>query len=284
LSGRLPEIDRATELFASRNIRGKKLAVAAAFHSPLVATASRAFRPVLDEVEFAPSRMPVYADSTATEYPADPVAARDLLATQLARPVNFVSEVERMYADGVRTFLEVGPSGVLTGLVNSILNGREYRAIAVDSSGGKRGGVADLANAFAQLSAAGHPVRLGALRPERAKEQMLTRFIDTAKLQAMLAALASLVSCQHHDDTSASSDGAGDEPLGEMISCAVNNSSVFNDDCRLERDSGGLLVIHKPDGAFIRLRMKPGGAVDTAWVAGGEARRSNLRVGARAQG
>ena len=93
---------------------------------------------------------------------------------------------------------------------------------------------------------------------------MLTRFIDTAKLQAMLAALASLVSCQHHDDTSASSDGAGDEPLGEMISCAVNNSSVFNDDCRLERDAGGLLVIHKPDGAFIRLRMKPGGAVDTA--------------------
>ncbi len=160
LSGRLPEIDRATELFASRNIRGKKLAVAAAFHSPLVATASRAFRPVLDEVEFAPSRMPVYANSTATEYPADPVAARDLLATQLARPVNFVSEVERMYADGVRTFLEVGPSGVLTGLVNSILNGREYRAIAVDSSSGKRSGMADLANAFAQLSAAGHLVQL----------------------------------------------------------------------------------------------------------------------------
>ena len=160
LSGRLPEIDRATELFASRNIRGKKLAVAAAFHSPLVATASRAFRPVLDEVEFAPSRMPVYANSTATEYPADPVAARDLLATQLARPVNFVSEVERMYSDGVRTFLEVGPSGVLTGLVNSILNGREYRAIAVDSSAGKRSGLTDLANAFAQLSAAGHAVQL----------------------------------------------------------------------------------------------------------------------------
>ncbi len=94
---------------------------------------------------------------------------------------------------------------------------------------------------------------------------MLTRFIDTAKLQAALAALLSLVSCQHQDDGgSASNDGAGDEPLGEMISCAVNGSSVFNDDCRLEREAGGLLVIHKPDGAFIRLRMKPGGAVDTA--------------------
>lgn len=159
LSGRIPEIERANALFANRNIRGKKLAVAAAFHSPMVAPASRAFRPVLDEVEFAPSKMPVYANSTATEYPSDPAAARDLLAAQLARPVNFVKEIERMHADGVRTFLEVGPGAVLTGLVNSILNGRDYRAVAVDSSNGKRGGMFDLASALAQLSAAGHEVQ-----------------------------------------------------------------------------------------------------------------------------
>ena len=159
LSGRIPEIDRATGLFASRNIRGKKLAVAAAFHSPLLASASRAFRPVLDDVEFAPPWMPVYANSTAAEYPADPHAARDLLAMQLARPVNFVSEIERMHSDGVRTFLEVGPGGVLTGLVNSILNGLDFRAIAIDSSNGKRSGLFDLASALAQLSALGHTVR-----------------------------------------------------------------------------------------------------------------------------
>ena len=169
LSGRIPEIDRASELFASRNIRGKKLAVAAAFHSPMVAPASRAFRPVLDEVEFAPSQMPVYANSTATEYPADPAAARDLLATQLARPVNFVSEIEQMHADGVRTFLEVGPASVLTSLVNSILNGRDYRAIAVDSSSGKRGGMFDLALALAQLSALGHAVRWEQWDPQRGR-------------------------------------------------------------------------------------------------------------------
>ena len=168
LSGRIPEIDRATALFASRNIRGKKLAVAAAFHSPMVAPASRAFRPVLDEVEFAPSRMPVYANSTATEYPSDPAAARDVLATQLARPVNFVKEIERMHSDGVRTFLEVGPGGILTGLVNSILNGRDYRAIAIDSSSGKRGGLFDLASALAQLSALGHSVRWERWDPQQA--------------------------------------------------------------------------------------------------------------------
>ncbi len=159
LSGRLPEIDRATALFAGRNMRGKKLPVAAAFHSPLVATASRAFRPELDHIEFAPSEMPVYANTTAAAYPTDPRAARDLLAAQLAKPVNFVREVEQMYVDGVRTFLEVGPGGVLTGLVNSILSGRDFKAVALDSSSGKRGGVFDLASALAQLSASGHSIQ-----------------------------------------------------------------------------------------------------------------------------
>ncbi len=169
LSGRIPEIDRATELFSKRNLRGKKLPVAAAFHSPLVSTASRAFRPELEEVEFAPSQLPVYANSTATQYPADPAAARDLLASQLARPVNFVNEIEQMYADGVRTFLEVGPGAVLTGLVNSILSGREYRAIALDSSNGRRGGIFDLAHALAQLSASGYSIRLDAWDPRPAE-------------------------------------------------------------------------------------------------------------------
>jgi len=93
---------------------------------------------------------------------------------------------------------------------------------------------------------------------------MISRYLDTAKLQAILASLLSVVSCQPHDDNSGSANSSGDEPMGEMISCALNNSSVFNDDCRMERDAGGLLVIHKPDGSFVRLRMKPGGSVDTA--------------------
>lgn len=159
LSGRIPDIDRASSLFASRNIRGKKLTVSAAFHSPLVANAAGNFRPVLEDVDFSPSSMPVYANSTALEYPAEPAAARDLLATQLARPVHFVDEIEQMYADGVRDFLEVGPGAVLTGLVNSILQGRDYRALATDASNGKRNNLTDLATVLATLSASGHSIQ-----------------------------------------------------------------------------------------------------------------------------
>jgi acyl transferase domain-containing protein/NAD(P)-dependent dehydrogenase (short-subunit alcohol dehydrogenase family) len=165
LSGRLPDIDRAVDLFAKRNLRGKKLAVSAAFHSPLVAAASQSFRPWLDDVEFAAGDVPVYANSSADEYPDDADAARDLLAGQLAKPVDFVQQIENMYAAGARCFVEVGPGNVLTGLVGSILSGRDHRALAIDASAGKRAGLFDLAQTLAQLAAAGSPVTLSAWDP-----------------------------------------------------------------------------------------------------------------------
>ncbi|MBI1348415.1 SDR family NAD(P)-dependent oxidoreductase [bacterium] len=160
LSGRLPDIERAVELFTKTNIRGKKLPVAAAFHSPLVAAASEKFRPILDEIDFAPAEVPVYANSHAAVYPEDPAAARDVLAGQLAKPVDFLHQIEAMYAAGARCFLEVGPGNVLTGLVGSILSGREHRAIALDASSGKRSSMVDLAMLLAQSAATGVPVTL----------------------------------------------------------------------------------------------------------------------------
>ncbi len=165
LSGRVSELDRADEVLTRRKIRGKRLPVAAAFHSPLVAAASSRFRPVLDEIEFRAPEIPVYANTHAEEYPLDADEARTLLAGQLAQPVEFVRQIENMYAAGVRTFVEVGPGAVLTGLVGSILSGREFRAIAVDASAGRRSGMLDMALALGQLAVAGVPVNVAAWHP-----------------------------------------------------------------------------------------------------------------------
>jgi acyl transferase domain-containing protein/NAD(P)-dependent dehydrogenase (short-subunit alcohol dehydrogenase family) len=165
LSGRVSELERVHDVLARRNIRGKRLPVAAAFHSPLVASASRRFRPVLEEIEFAAPEVPVYANSNAGEYPPEPDAARSMLAGQLAQPVEFVRQIENMYEAGVRQFLEVGPGNVLTGLVQSILAGREFRAVAIDATSGKRSGMLDLASALGHLAAAGYPVDLPAWDP-----------------------------------------------------------------------------------------------------------------------
>ena len=160
LAGAVGEIERASQSLERRAIWNRRLPVAAAFHSPLVAAAQTPFAEALSTVELSPSRIPVYANTTAREYPREAQDARQLLAGQLANPVDFVAEINAMFADGVTTFLEVGPGHTLTGLVQSILRDRDIHAIALDSSRGKRSGIVDLALALSRLAALGHAVDL----------------------------------------------------------------------------------------------------------------------------
>jgi len=162
LSGATSEIDRAAAVLGARGLSCKKLPVAAAFHSPLVADASVPFLDALSDVPFSEGVVPVYANSTAAVYPAEPGAARELLAGQLASPVEFVAEIEAIYAAGIRTFVEVGPGARLSGLVKAILGDREHQAIALDASSGKRSGMLDLARLLAQLAADGQELDLSA--------------------------------------------------------------------------------------------------------------------------
>ncbi|MBE7462690.1 MAG: SDR family NAD(P)-dependent oxidoreductase [Planctomycetes bacterium] len=156
LSGPTGEIERAAEVLERHGLKHKRLAVAAAFHSPLVAAAREPFAAALERHAFhAPSERTVFANTTAQPYPGEPAAARALLARQLAEPVEFEQCVENLYAAGARIFLEVGPGARLTGLVQAILGSRPHASCAVDASSGRRGGLSDLARALAQLAALG---------------------------------------------------------------------------------------------------------------------------------
>ena len=157
LSGPEVAIERAARAFERRKVMTRALAVSAAFHSPAVAEASGPFLAALNSVEFAPASIPVYANTTAAPYPADPAEARSLLAGQLANPVAFSDELEAMRRAGVSTFLEVGPDAKLSGLVRATLG---VRAIALDASKGAHGNLFDLAAALAELASIGYPVVL----------------------------------------------------------------------------------------------------------------------------
>src|SRR5262249_35814386 len=121
LSGRRAEIDRAIMSLDRRKVRHTRLPVAAAFHSSLVASAREPFREAMADVPFHEGRQPVYANTTGRAYPTEPAAIRELLAGQLACPVDFVNEITSMADDGVRTFVEVGPGSTLTKLVKASL-------------------------------------------------------------------------------------------------------------------------------------------------------------------
>jgi acyl transferase domain-containing protein/NADP-dependent 3-hydroxy acid dehydrogenase YdfG len=164
LSGRTTEIVRAITCLGKRQIPHSRLAVAAAFHSPLVATARAPFRETLNKVVFRYGSRPVYANTTGAAYPADATAMRDLLAGQLEAPVNFVDQIQRMADDGVWTFLEIGPGSALTKLTAAILVERpttpDWDAFALDASSGKKPGTLGLAHGLARLAARGHRVDL----------------------------------------------------------------------------------------------------------------------------
>lgn len=174
LSGSAAEVERFAAVAQKRRLRAARLPVAAAFHSPLVAEAAIPFRQALDDIHVQPSLKPVFANTTATEYPGDANAARDLLGHQLAKPVAFVDQIQAMIRSGVRVLIEVGPGNVLTKLVTAIveepLGGMpspdEILTIALDNSSGRRSGVLDLAEFLAKLAANGHAVNLSAWEAE----------------------------------------------------------------------------------------------------------------------
>jgi acyl transferase domain-containing protein/NAD(P)-dependent dehydrogenase (short-subunit alcohol dehydrogenase family) len=172
LAGSKAEIEQAARELEKKSLRARVLPVSAAFHSPLVADARDPFAAALADVPLPPAKLPVYANTTAALYPAEASAARELLANQIIRPVNFTAEIQQMHADGVATFVEVGPGHVLTDLVQAILPGHDIEAVALDSSKGKRSGTFDLALALCRLAALGHAVDL--TRWEQAPEPAKT--------------------------------------------------------------------------------------------------------------
>jgi acyl transferase domain-containing protein/NAD(P)H-dependent flavin oxidoreductase YrpB (nitropropane dioxygenase family) len=156
ISGPTAAVDAAVAALAERGIPARRLPVACAFHSPLVAPAAATLAAELAGRAVRPPRFPVFANSTAAPYPDTADAVREILAGQVAEPVRFAEQVEAMYEAGARTFVEAGPGRVLTGLVGKILGDRPHTAVACDVPG--ENGLHRLLTALAGLIGAGVPV------------------------------------------------------------------------------------------------------------------------------
>ncbi|WP_337177849.1 ACP S-malonyltransferase [Paludisphaera sp.] len=106
----------ATEMGAMKVVR---LAVAGAFHTPLMKPADEQLAEVLTRVDVKAPRIPVYSNVDASPHD-DPEAIRRILVTQVLQGVRWDESMRRMIADGFDTFYEVGPGRVLTGLLKRI--------------------------------------------------------------------------------------------------------------------------------------------------------------------
>ncbi|MEU6083785.1 SDR family NAD(P)-dependent oxidoreductase [Streptomyces sp. NPDC047108] len=160
LSGHADAVDEAVRLLRDAGYGAKRIPVACAFHSPLLAGAGDRFADALAGRPVRAPEFPVWANRTADVHGAEPEAVRAELAAQIEAPVRFVEQIEAMYAAGARVFVEAGPGTVLTKLVGSILGDRPHRTVAFE---GRRrdGGVCSFLDALARLAVAGLPVRTG---------------------------------------------------------------------------------------------------------------------------
>jgi acyl transferase domain-containing protein/NAD(P)H-dependent flavin oxidoreductase YrpB (nitropropane dioxygenase family)/NADP-dependent 3-hydroxy acid dehydrogenase YdfG len=153
ISGPTAAVGAAVEELEAAGVSVRRLDVACAFHSPVIAGGADLLRRHLDDVAFAPPRIPVIAGASAAPYPPDVDSAKSLLAGGIAAPVLWVEQVEALYESGVRTFLEVGPGRVLTQLVGDVLGDRPYTAVATDVPG--EHGLQGLLHACARLAVSG---------------------------------------------------------------------------------------------------------------------------------
>lgn len=123
IAGAVNAVNKAVEaLKAAGAKRAVLLPVSAPFHSSLMQPASERLAEVLAPIEIKDITIPVVANVTAKEVTSG-VEIKELLVKQAAMPVLWETSVRNMVADGVDTFVEVGPGKVLTGFTKKIAKG-----------------------------------------------------------------------------------------------------------------------------------------------------------------
>ncbi|SEQ56694.1 polyketide-type polyunsaturated fatty acid synthase PfaA, partial [Solimonas aquatica] len=165
ISGPRSQVEAAVEKLSAAGIRTVMLPVSGAFHTPMVASAQPPLSAAIHAARFAPARFPVYSNQTAQPYPAQPGEIQKLLDAHMLSSVEFVAEVEAMYAAGSRVFLELGPKGVCANMAKQILAGKgDALSVSLDGNGG---GLRGLLLGLADLYVAGVSWQPSALFAQR---------------------------------------------------------------------------------------------------------------------
>ncbi len=158
ISGPRESLGEAIRALETQGFTVQPLAVSAAFHSPAMADAAAVFAEHLAAVALEPPTVPVFGNLDGHPYPTDPDRVRARLRGHMLAGVDFLAQVEQMYAAGIRTFVELGPARVLSGLIGSIL-GDACAHLVLSADGGLRAWL----ELLAQLHVHGHAVQAAAV-------------------------------------------------------------------------------------------------------------------------
>ncbi len=154
LAGSKPAIAEVQKFLADKGYSVVPLPVSAAFHTPLVGHAQKPFAQAISAVKFSKPKARVYSNGTGKEHDHDPKKIQDRMTGHILSPVLWTDEIESIYAEGGRVFVEFGPKSVLTNLVKNILEGKPHVAVALNANP-KKDSDRQLREAVVQLRVAG---------------------------------------------------------------------------------------------------------------------------------
>ena len=158
VSGDADAARRVAAALTERGRRTKRLDVSHAFHSPHMDAILEEFRTAISGLTFAPPTIPVV--STVTGEITD-LTSPEYWVEQVRRPVRFLDAARTLAAEGVTTFLELGPDGVLSASVAACVPG----AVAAPLLRADRPEVDTALAAVARAHVRGHAVDWSALLP-----------------------------------------------------------------------------------------------------------------------
>lgn len=120
ITGETKAVEMAAEKLKTAGAkRTVMLNVSGPFHSPMLVTAGEELKREMEKMEFSELKIP-YVTNVTAEYVNDIQETKELLAKQVFSSVRWQESMEKMIADGVDTFVEIGPGKTLHGFLKKI--------------------------------------------------------------------------------------------------------------------------------------------------------------------
>ena len=131
ISGKKEAVELACEKLKEAGAkRTVMLNVSGPFHSGMLEEAGKKLGEFLESVKVDDPRIPYVANVTAS-YVTDKAEVKDLLARQVSSSVRWEQSVRAMLADGVDTFIEIGPGRTLAGFMKKIT--RDVKVVNIET-------------------------------------------------------------------------------------------------------------------------------------------------------
>ncbi|MFZ1490569.1 MAG: beta-ketoacyl synthase N-terminal-like domain-containing protein, partial [Ilumatobacteraceae bacterium] len=157
IGGATAAVHAAVETCKAKGFTTALLPVSHAFHTSIVAPASAPLRVALERLQLHPPALPIVSNVTGEFYPMGAGVTDemlDLLARQVASPVQFVAGLQTLYQAGARVFVEVGPKRALHGFALDVL-GHDQSVVTLSTNHPKLADEVAFNQALCGLYAAG---------------------------------------------------------------------------------------------------------------------------------